>query len=230
MRRQRSAEYYRRGTFVSGFPIDRSFDDLVHGIAAAFVVRKIRGEKNLIFAQQRHFLSQHRVVRFRRDEYSAGFEIVVHILLEQPLAGRHAPPIEGRVMLQPARHVKDPFGAKLQKTDFHIRMAIEHAMADDGDESEIGRQGFADHVRVENIFAELGKGRIARSHMHAKRQFRASEFFPDRCETRMGEHAVAYGAVDDRRRGAEFLHFFDGFECLAASRSGKSAAHLSRSE
>ena len=126
----------------------RSFDNLLHGIAPAFVVGKVRRKKNLIFTEQSHLLNQHRVVRFGRDKYPAGFEVVINILLEQPLAGRHAPPIERRVMLQPTCHVKDPLGAKLQETDFHIRMAIEHAMADKGDKSEIRGQGFADHVGI----------------------------------------------------------------------------------
>src|ERR1044071_3191069 len=44
------------------------FEDLLHGISASLVVRKIRREKNLLFAEQRHFLSHHGIIRFGGDE------------------------------------------------------------------------------------------------------------------------------------------------------------------
>ena len=79
-------------------------------------------------------------------------------------------------------------------------------MADDRHEGELRRQRHADNVAVVNRLAELGEGRIAHTHVHAKRQPSADEFIPDRQKARIGKHAFARGTEHHGRARTQALH------------------------
>ena len=94
-------------------------------------------------------------------------------------------------MLHAAEHVKDPFGAEFKKSDAEIRIAVEHLIADNGDEGELRGQRLGDHIGVLNRPAEVLKRRIAHAHVYAKRQRSACEFVPYGRKGRLGEEPFA---------------------------------------
>src|ERR1041384_7842743 len=117
-------------------------------------------------------------------------------------------------MVHSRYHIENPFGAEFEKCHFQLRVAVQHAMADDRHESEVRRQGHADDMTVIDGAAEVRERWIAHPHMDAERQASAGEFVPDWQKTRIGKHSLAHSAEDNGGARTETLQFFDGFERL----------------
>src|SRR5215813_4334999 len=94
-------------------------------------VGKVGRKKDLVFTEESDLLREHWVIGFRRDKNSAGLGIILDFLLRQGGRRGHTPAVDFEVMLHSAEHVKDPFGAKLEKRHSQINVTVEHPVAYD---------------------------------------------------------------------------------------------------
>src|SRR5215212_9562803 len=112
--------------------------ELAHGERLAVAVRHVRGEQDLVFADQVDHLRQQRILDLAVDEHPPRLEVLAGGLQRQRgccvgLLLQGAGDVEAVVQL--VRDEVQPEAARLEEPDLQARVAVEHTAGHDGSEA-----------------------------------------------------------------------------------------------